>query len=131
MYEEVNVSVEDFEYSPAEKQKQLELVQSLALKTWDYTFQELGKLIILMFDDLGLLRKKEESEPRIGVSEEKLCRFTLLVQKNYHDNPYHNYRHAVDVTQTVYVMIKRITESGSYLFSQIDKVLFSNDLMFF
>ena len=35
-----------------------------------------------------------------------LCRFTLSVRKNYRSVTYHNWRHAFNVTQTMFCMLK-------------------------
>ena len=44
----------------------------------------------------------------ISISSEVLKRFLLMVRENYYDNPYHNFKHAVDVLQATFFFLKNI-----------------------
>lgn len=45
---------------------------------------------------------------RTSISQEKFRKFLLAVRKQYHDrNPYHNFRHAFDVTHMIYLMLTK------------------------
>uniref|UniRef100_UPI00398ED1DF dual 3',5'-cyclic-AMP and -GMP phosphodiesterase 11A n=1 Tax=Pristiophorus japonicus TaxID=55135 RepID=UPI00398ED1DF len=51
-----------------------------------------------MFMELGMIQK-------FKVDYEVLCRWLLTVRKNYRTVPYHNWRHAFNVAQCMFVMI--------------------------
>ena len=51
-----------------------------------------------MFEAFDLLR-------RFDIDREKFERFIVEVRSTYNANPYHNFRHAFDVTQTVFSML--------------------------
>ena len=42
---------------------------------------------------------------RFKIDEKQFEKFLLLVKKNYFENPYHNFIHAFDVTQTIFSML--------------------------
>ncbi|RUS86750.1 hypothetical protein EGW08_005473 [Elysia chlorotica] len=52
-----------------------------------------------MFLDLNLLKN-------FNIDYEIFCRWMLSVKKNYRNVTYHNWRHAFNVTQTMYCMLK-------------------------
>jgi hypothetical protein len=87
---------------PEEKKSEhLQLLQSMDIVVWDYTIDELALFVTLIFEDLGLLET-------FRIHPDQLHAFILLVNENYiQDNPYHNFQHAFDVTQTVYLLLKR------------------------
>ena len=60
-----------------------------------------------MFQATGLLQ-------RFRVPVDTCRRFIAEVHKGYRNNPYHNWRHAFDVTQMTY-MLTRQTEAGRSL----------------
>ena len=73
------------------------------LKTWEFNQWELQEQDLLpllkeMFDSFGLVQ-------RFKIPVPKLERFIMKVRDSYRDNPYHNFRHAFDVTQTVYAVL--------------------------
>ncbi|GFR65885.1 phosphodiesterase [Elysia marginata] len=57
------------------------------------------KATIRMFMDLNLLKN-------FSIDYEIFCRWMLSVKKNYRNVTYHNWRHAFNVTQTMYCMLK-------------------------
>jgi len=53
------------------------------------------------------LLEREGSAKQIGADPAKLARFVDRCSQLYHDNPYHNWHHAVDVTHTMAWMLTR------------------------
>lgn len=73
------------------------------LKTWEFNQWQLDEdhllpLLKNMFQTFGIIE-------RFNVNPEKLERFIMTIRDNYKANPYHNFRHAFDVTQTVYSLL--------------------------
>lgn len=62
------------------------------------TRPELLTTIMLLFERFDLFAC-------LDVDAEVFRRFVLLVEHNYCDNPYHNFRHAVDVLQCCYFLL--------------------------
>ncbi|XP_022250789.1 dual 3',5'-cyclic-AMP and -GMP phosphodiesterase 11A-like isoform X2 [Limulus polyphemus] len=78
--------------------KKLELT-SLKFDDFSLTSDEMILASIHMFQDLGLL-----SHFKIDVSV--LCLFLATVRKNYRNIPYHNWRHAFNVAQVMFAILK-------------------------
>ncbi|VDD82771.1 unnamed protein product [Mesocestoides corti] len=57
------------------------------------------KACIRMFSDMGFIS-------RFRIDYNSLCRWLLSVKKNYRAVTYHNWRHAFNVAQTMFVMFK-------------------------
>ncbi|BHF76066.1 hypothetical protein SprV_0501916400 [Sparganum proliferum] len=57
------------------------------------------KACLRMFTDLDLVN-------RFHIDYNSLCRWLLSVKKNYRDVTYHNWRHAFNVAQTMFAMLK-------------------------
>jgi hypothetical protein len=55
--------------------------------------------IFYIFDSLGLLEELE-------IDQAIFKKYLLALWKNYKDNPYHNFNHAVDVLQFTYLLLK-------------------------
>eukprot|EP00003_Mantamonas_plastica_P008054 TRINITY_DN1695_c0_g1_i1.p1 TRINITY_DN1695_c0_g1~~TRINITY_DN1695_c0_g1_i1.p1 ORF type:complete len:663 (-),score=188.44 TRINITY_DN1695_c0_g1_i1:3541-5529(-) len=51
-----------------------------------------------MFNDFGILEA-------FGIEAETMINFIIKIRDKYQENPYHNFLHAFDVTQTVYAFI--------------------------
>ena len=49
----------------------------------------------------------------VGVSSEIFNRYLISVQENYHDNPFHNFRHAASVTQFACLLSKSLNLAES------------------
>ncbi|RKO95670.1 HD-domain/PDEase-like protein, partial [Caulochytrium protostelioides] len=62
----------------------------IAFSVWDWTRDEIHGLLLALFLRLGLVNT--------GLSLYKLYEFNQAVDRGYHDNPYHNFLHGVDVT---------------------------------
>ncbi|XP_043192163.1 cGMP-specific 3',5'-cyclic phosphodiesterase-like, partial [Amphibalanus amphitrite] len=54
---------------------------------------------IRMFKDMNMIKK-------FRIPYEVLCRWILSVQKNYRPVKYHNWRHALNVTQTMFALLR-------------------------
>ncbi|QDZ24568.1 3',5'-cyclic-nucleotide phosphodiesterase [Chloropicon primus] len=77
------------------------------LNSWNFDVfllkeEEMFSYVRAMFMELGLYEAGM-------VTDEILSNFLKEVRKNYHDNPYHNFHHVIDVTHGVY-RILRLTE---------------------
>lgn len=73
------------------------------LQSWEFDVFSLSeeqmlfylKQLFLHFDLLNFFK----------IDEKKFELFLLVVKQNYYDNPYHNFTHAFDVTQTIFSML--------------------------
>nr|KAG5710172.1 hypothetical protein BaRGS_006691 [Batillaria attramentaria] len=90
----------------ADRLKKLPVPTSQHYGLLDYSFSDFGlddddtlKATIRMFMDLNLIDS-------FHINYELLCRFLLSVKKNYRNVTYHNWRHAFNVTQTMFCMLK-------------------------
>ena len=89
------------------------------------TSEEIRAHVLLMFGSLGLLRVDCETPTHNSVDSDAaaaggfgtplaLWNFVARIETGYNDNPYHNFRHAVDVTHTVYRYVT-ITEPRTHV----------------
>lgn len=65
---------------------------------WDWEPNEMISLMEHMYQELGLVAS-------LHMNPHTLKRWLLAIQENYHDNPFHNFRHCFCVTQMMYGMI--------------------------
>lgn len=63
------------------------------------TDDETVAVFIKIFIELNFLKL-------FNISDKILCRWILTVRKNYRRVIYHNWRHALNVAQTMFVIIK-------------------------
>lgn len=77
------------------------------LRSWEFDVWKIADDFTLfahiqtMFDDFSLLNT-------FKIPAEKFRKFLLSTRKLYHDkNPYHNFRHAFDVTHMIYLMLTK------------------------
>lgn len=63
-----------------------------------HDYDGLSEVVVKMFEMANL-------RTYCKISKEKLCNWIYEVRKRYRDNPYHNFRHGVDVCQTVFVFL--------------------------
>mmetsp|Transcript_24007 Transcript_24007/g.78106 ORF Transcript_24007/g.78106 Transcript_24007/m.78106 type:complete len:293 (-) Transcript_24007:292-1170(-) len=75
----------------------VQVLQSLECDALSFSSDDLLHLTLEIF-------LEQEFPKKVNVSEEKLKKFILCVRSCMFDNPYHNWFHAFDVTQTVYCM---------------------------
>jgi hypothetical protein len=73
-------------------------LRTLAFNALKHDVEEMKKFIMYMFKDLNLFEA-------FHVPPSKMWKFLEAVQREYKNNPYHNFRHCVDVTQYVYFLI--------------------------
>jgi len=59
---------------------------------------EMVKGAVAMFLQLGLVKK-------FNIEKETLYRFLITVRRNYRDVPYHNWRHAFNVSQVMFAIL--------------------------
>jgi len=88
--------------------EELTELRSFSYDVWEKKEDDLVGYLQMMFDDFGLL-------DAFKVDKEKFTRFLLEIQANYvAANPYHNFIHAFDVTQSVYSYLTQ-GSVGSFL----------------
>ena len=80
---------------------------------WSYSFDELTHMLVLMYDNLGLIEE-------FNIPVDALISFSKNLQSCYFDNPYHNFLHAFDVTQMCFYFIKK-SKCKDYL-TKIDQL---------
>lgn len=73
------------------------LLQTMEFDALSFSSDDLVHLTLEMF-------LEQDFPTKVGVSVEKLQKFILCVRSCMFDNPYHNWQHAFDVTQTTYCM---------------------------
>lgn len=71
---------------------------SFEFDTLQYPEEELKKFVLVMFRDSGIFKE-------LSVSPVKMWNLLAKVQAGYRNNPYHNFFHALDVTQFAYAII--------------------------
>lgn len=67
---------------------------------WSYTPAEIHDLLLVMFDNLGLLEE-------FSIPVQTFLNFTHAIEQSYLLNPYHHFLHAVDVTQMCYLFLTK------------------------
>jgi hypothetical protein len=75
-----------------------DIVNSWHFDVLNYDKKELIEVVCYLFDSLNLLNDFKIPVP-------KMTAFLSEVAGKYNPNPYHNFNHAVDVTQTVYRVV--------------------------
>eukprot|EP01128_Nolandella_sp_AFSM9_P008420 TRINITY_DN509_c0_g1_i3.p1 TRINITY_DN509_c0_g1~~TRINITY_DN509_c0_g1_i3.p1 ORF type:complete len:497 (+),score=57.95 TRINITY_DN509_c0_g1_i3:520-2010(+) len=87
--------------------------QTRQLRSWEFDVwtisdpTQLCSLIEVMFTDFNLLHT-------FRISHETFQNFVSEVKNNYHLNPYHNFRHAFDVTHMSYLILSK-ADGSKYL----------------
>jgi len=74
---------------------------------WDFlpttmTHDQLVMACYCMFNDIGVISE-------FGLDSNNLIQFITSVKANYRPNPYHNWMHAIDVFQVIYMLLKHTT----------------------
>lgn len=67
-----------------------------------------------LFQNLLAIFVRSEISVKVGVITEDFLRFLVILRRHYNDVPYHNWFHAVDVTQFVFSVIS-IVKINTYL----------------
>lgn len=85
-----------------------------AFDCWGFTNKQLLKMLPPMF----MYWVSED----LTIDESKLRNFLADVEQAYLDNPYHSFRHAFDVTQTLFALILSLGDNASR-FSNLDMLV--------
>ncbi|PRP78206.1 3'5'-cyclic nucleotide phosphodiesterase family protein, partial [Planoprotostelium fungivorum] len=83
-----------FEVTAADKKA----VLSWNFDALSYSSDDLVRMCLAMFDNFGLITS-------FNIPKDRLLNLILDIRKSYRDVPYHNFYHAVDVTQVVFMFI--------------------------
>ncbi|KAL7749073.1 3',5'-cyclic-nucleotide phosphodiesterase [Sorochytrium milnesiophthora] len=77
------------------------LLKTWSFDVWSYTHSELIVFLMDIFADIGLLSL-------LSIQPDIFLAFLADIERGYsiHDNQYHNFRHAFDVTQAGYLFLK-------------------------
>lgn len=79
-------------------------LDTVEFNCWAMSDTKYESLLMYMFKSSGMLE-------RFRVPEATAAHFISEAHKGYRNNPYHNFRHAFDVTQMTYVLTRK-TEAG-------------------
>lgn len=71
---------------------------SLTFDDFSLEPDEMVRGAVAMFLQLGLVK-------RFVIEKETLYRFLITVKRNYRDVPYHNWRHAFNVSQVMFAIL--------------------------
>jgi hypothetical protein len=71
---------------------------------WNFDVYNINNLEILL-NSIGLLFNKTFNLNELDINKKSLALFIKEVSKYYHNNPFHNFYHAVSVLQSVYMLI--------------------------
>ncbi len=84
-----------------------------SFNVFDFSEDQLVVLAKFMFLHLDLIE-------RCGLREQELEDFIMAVRRGYNDNPYHNWRHAFDVTQAIFVFL--VNYCGTFVLSPVEQL---------
>lgn len=77
----------------------LSTVSSIEFDAVAFPKNEQFRILLFFFHDLGLLKE-------FNIQIETILRFITSISEQYHHVPFHNFNHAVDVTQMAYMIVK-------------------------
>jgi len=83
-----------------------DMIAASDLFSWDFdglskTEEELVAIVLRIFDELNVVAA-------FGLSRSRLRAWVLSVRANYRANPFHNWRHAVTVLHTTYLLVSEL-----------------------
>jgi CheY-like chemotaxis protein/HPt (histidine-containing phosphotransfer) domain-containing protein len=99
------------EFAPKIIEKPISNLLSFSFNVFDHTQEELIDNVAYMFKNLNLIEE-------FNISTTKLFNFIRTVREAYHNNPYHNFWHALDTIQFVYACLN--VEKVNSFFSRLD-----------
>ena len=102
-------------YTPSQNLRKLNFDSTSFSKT------ELKKMVCWMFKDLNFFSNYK-------INEHKFWTMMCLLEENYKDNIYHNFMHACDVTQYIYMIISN--EKVSKFLKDFDKFVLMISALF-
>jgi hypothetical protein len=82
--------------------EEIEGLDTLAFSCWVLPMERYERVILYMFKTTGLLE-------RFQVTDDLCRRFITAAHKGYRNNPYHNWRHAFDVSQMAFCITRQTT----------------------
>uniref|UniRef100_A0A7S1NG74 Phosphodiesterase n=1 Tax=Eutreptiella gymnastica TaxID=73025 RepID=A0A7S1NG74_9EUGL len=103
------------------KETELDAEELALVKTYDFDIHKykdptirhkIVPLLVSLMDDLGIVQA-------LGVDKHILFKFLIRVQMLYRQVPYHNWYHAADVLQTMYLFLKSVR--GTQIFNIVDE----------
>lgn len=80
---------------------------SLTFDDFSMEPDEMVKGAVAMFLQLGLVK-------RFQIEKETLYRFLITIKRNYRDVPYHNWRHAFNVSQVMFAILMGCEMKGTF-----------------
>jgi hypothetical protein len=81
---------------------EIEGLDTLGFNCWLLPVERYERVVLYMFKSSGLLE-------RFQVADDMCRRFITSAHTGYRNNPYHNWRHAFDVTQMAYCITRQTT----------------------
>jgi hypothetical protein len=88
-------------------------IKTLNFDSLIYSHVELYKMVIFMFEDLGLFDK-------FKINVQKFWLLLKEISTRYHENQYHRFSHAIDITQYAYIIL--LEKNVSEILSDFDKL---------
>lgn len=104
------------EWVEIDHSKSHEILRDWNFDVWSYSEEELLPLCEEMFEEFQLI-------DRFQIPREKLRNLLTDINQNYKKNPYHNFRHAFDVTQTVYLILTNANAASLLGYLEIMAIL--------
>eukprot|EP00300_Choanocystis_sp_HF-7_P011722 c17585_g2_i2.p1 GENE.c17585_g2_i2~~c17585_g2_i2.p1 ORF type:complete len:684 (+),score=134.02 c17585_g2_i2:233-2053(+) len=101
---------------PASKRRVFEILETV--DEWNFPVFELDRLThghALYFTSLAVFAKRNFFE-LLNINIDTFRNFLLVIEANYHPNPYHNSIHAADVVQTNHYMLHQALDPEEYEF---------------
>jgi len=92
---------------PSDANKRKKNLDSLLFDCFQFSDDELLLCLFQMFTDLGLVA-------HFNIPATKLQTFLLRVRKSYREVPFHNFRHAFNVTQSCYAFLCQLKLKESF-----------------
>ena len=92
-------------------------MESLSFDSFEKSNSEKDSIICKIFQNLSILKI-------IGIDKDQFKSFLFKVRENYHHIPYHNYSHAVDVCQFMYILFKNMRNKSIFAPEQVASLMF-------
>lgn len=83
----------------------LELLHIEQLKSWDWNIFEIKNNGIILLKVIEQIFTYFNFFEMFGIDSKVFQNFCAEVREGYHNNPYHNFEHGIDVLQTVFVFL--------------------------
>lgn len=86
----------DSRFFPTDEERTI--TKTWNFQVWTYNIEGLVRCIIAIFESFGLIKE-------FSIPLDRLVSCILALSRSYRDVPYHNFFHAVDVFQTVFMFL--------------------------